>query len=256
VQLKRLARELGEDIVGSDIRVPKYVLLANQIIDEIETGNLKPGQQLPGEADMAAALPASLGTIQKALARLSDQGVVVRRHGTGTFVSDGRQRLTDLWHFRFTDDDGSTLLPVFATVQSVAVTVDAGPWAPFLGTESDWICIERRIDVNDEFSCFARLFVSAVRFPGLLRVDRRRLENVTFRSYLKESYGVVTLRVTEQVAAETMPSDICQAMKIPVSTTGLVYHLRGYGYRDAPLSYQVIYIPPNARRLEFGSHRG
>jgi GntR family transcriptional regulator len=255
VELDRLARAMGEENVAGGPRVPKYVVLSDQIIGEIEAGNLKPGERLPGEADMAAQLPASLGTIQKALSRLADQGMVERRHGTGTFVADGRQRLIDLWHFRFLADDDETLLPVFATVKDIRTTSVDGPWSRFLGIDGEWVCIERKINVNGEFDCFARFFVSAKKFPGLSQISRHVLDNVSFRSFLKDSYDVTTLRVAEQVAAETMPEDICRVMGLASETTGLVYHLRGFGYRDEPISYQVVYIPPNARRLEFGPTR-
>jgi len=246
---------MGDETADDGPRVPKYVVLSDQIVGEIEAGSLQPGERLPGEADMAAALPASLGTVQKALSRLVDQGMVVRRHGTGTFVSDGRRRLIDLWHFRFLADDEETLLPVFATVQNLEKTSRDGPWVKFLGPSGDGIGIERKINVNGEFDCFARFFVSAEKFPGLERTSRHRLDNVSFRTFLKDTYGVATVRVAEQVAAETMPDDICDVMGLGSGTTGLVYHLRGFGYRDAPVSYQLVYIPPNSRRLEFGPRR-
>jgi len=233
-------------------KIPKYVVLSDQIVANIEAGNLKSGERLPGEADLAAVLPVSLGTIQKALSRLVDQGMVVRRHGTGTFVADGRQRLTDLRHFRFLADDDETLLPVFATVKAISVISHDGPWVRFLGVEGSHICIERKINVNGEFDCFARFYVADERFPALAKTDRHRLDNVSFRTFLKDNYGVATMRVAELVAAETMPDDICEVMGLAVKTTGLVYHLRGFGYRDGPVSYQIVYIPPASRRLEFG----
>jgi len=255
LQLDRLAKVLGEESATGEMRVPKYVVLSDQIIGEIEAGNLLPGERLPGEAEMAAALPASLGTIQKALSRLADQGMVVRRHGTGTFVSDGRRRLIDLWHFRFLADDDETLLPVFATVENITLTATTGPWARFLGAGVKYVCIERRIDVNEEFDCFARFFVSAEKFLGLAELDHKALDNISFRAFLKEQYGVATLRVAEQVAAEIMPDDICKVMDLNARSVGLVYHLRGFGYKETPVSYQVVYIPPNSRRLEFGPAR-
>lgn len=44
------------------------------------------GQRLPGERDIAASFGLSRGTIQKALAILERQGLVQRRHGSGTYA--------------------------------------------------------------------------------------------------------------------------------------------------------------------------
>ncbi len=255
LELDRLARIMDEGTALEGPRVPKYVLLSDQIVEDIEAGSLLPGQQLPGEADMAACLPASLGTIQKALARLVDQGMVVRRHGTGTFVADGHQRLVDLRHFRFLDDDNKTLLPVFATVQNIYKTSDHGPWDDFFDIKGDCVCVERKINVNSEFICFSRFYIPADDYPDFVKNDHHALNNISIRSFLKDKYGVSTARVDEEVAAETMGDDICAKMGLAAGSVGLVYHLRGFSYRDQPVSYQTVYIPPNCRRLEFGPIR-
>ena len=68
-------------------RVPKYLRLSNAMLDAIESGEFRPGSRMPGERYLMDTLPVSLGTIQKAMNALVDQGVVIRRPGMGTFVS-------------------------------------------------------------------------------------------------------------------------------------------------------------------------
>jgi DNA-binding LacI/PurR family transcriptional regulator len=46
------------------------------------------GRRLPGEREMSEALGISRGTLQKALEALELRGVVVRRHGSGTFAAE------------------------------------------------------------------------------------------------------------------------------------------------------------------------
>jgi len=245
---------LAEKLQGSGHRgaprVPKYILLSDGIVSAVDAGDLQPGEQLPGEHDLAAALPASLGTIQKALGRLVEQGVVIRRHGSGTFIADQSDQLHDLWHFRFRGDDGHTLLPVFSTVRSITRTATTGEWSEFLGTCKDYICIEREIDVNGEFRCLGRLYLSAAPFEDLLTLDIASLDNTNIRALLREQFGVPTVRIEEQVGAEHFAADISKILWLPDATTGLVCHILGYGFRETPVSYQLVFIPPNARRLE------
>ena len=231
-------------------RVPKYILLSDGISGAVDKGELKPGEQLPGEHDLAAALPASLGTIQKALSRLVEQGVIVRRHGSGTFITEQSDQLHDLWHFRFRSDDGQSLLPVFTKVKSIKKTSDHGDWSDFLGLDKEFICIEREIDVNGEFSCLGRIYLDSKRFAKLLKIRKTELDNVNIRSVLREEFKVPTVRIAEQVGAEQFAPDVCDALKLKKLTTGLVCHILGYGYRDQSVSYQLVYLPPNARRLE------
>jgi len=250
VELSRLAETLS-DLSGPEAaRVPKYLLLSDGIARAVETGELAAGERLPGEAELAAQLPASLGTIQKALAHLSERGLIVRRHGAGTFVSDRKRQLHDLWHFRFLADDGVTLLPVFTKVEGVAIVTGEGPWSSFLAPAEAFVRIQRRIDVNGEFPCLSRLYVDHPKFKGLLKEKKRALDNANIRALLREKCGAPTLRIVEQVGAEIMPPDVCKSLGIDTSAIGMVCHILGYGFRDAPLIYQLLFVPPGARRLE------
>ena len=57
------------------------------IIDEIKFGNLKPGDKLPGERDLAESLGVSRVPLREAIRSLSLMGVLKTRHGEGTFVN-------------------------------------------------------------------------------------------------------------------------------------------------------------------------
>ena len=249
MRLTRLAEALnhGEDV--GHARVPKYLRLSEEIAHAIDAGELRAGERLPGESELADNLPASLGTIQKALGHLAERGVVVRRHGAGTFVAGAPLQLHDLWHFRFLGDDGS-VLPVFTRVTQVASVSDDGPWADFLESGGGHIRIDRELDVNREFMVASRVFLDADRFGALARTRPSSLDNANIRAVLRERFDAPTLRVVEEAGAERMPDDVCALLGLAAGTTGLVLHIRGYGYHDVPLSYQLVYTPPNTRRLE------
>jgi GntR family transcriptional regulator len=53
----------------------------------IERGAFQPGDQLPSEADLAAQMGISRPTLREALSNLEQGGIVVRKHGVGTFVA-------------------------------------------------------------------------------------------------------------------------------------------------------------------------
>lgn len=52
-------------------------------------GTYQPGEQLPSETDLAGQLGISRATLREALQNLEQEGIVVRRHGVGTFVTNG-----------------------------------------------------------------------------------------------------------------------------------------------------------------------
>ena len=71
------------------LRKPKY----QQVFEAIEQGLLskryQPGQKLPSEAALVEEFGASRITVVRALRELQQRGIVQRRAGSGTYVTDG-----------------------------------------------------------------------------------------------------------------------------------------------------------------------
>ena len=64
----------------------KYMLIANDIRNQIANGLLKANEQLPFEKDICTKYAASKMTAKKALDILVSEGLIVKRRGSGTFV--------------------------------------------------------------------------------------------------------------------------------------------------------------------------
>ena len=77
--------------------VPIYLQLMEQVKHAIETGALRPGEQLPGMRPLAEELVINPNTVAKAYRELEHEGVIELRHGAGAFVSGnaGTKKLTD-----------------------------------------------------------------------------------------------------------------------------------------------------------------
>src|SRR5882672_7658652 len=55
----------------------------------IERKELRPGDRLPAERDLAARIGVSRPTVRMGLHALAAMGCVESRHGSGTFITDG-----------------------------------------------------------------------------------------------------------------------------------------------------------------------
>lgn len=77
--------------------VPIYLQLMEQVKHAIETGALRPGEQLPGIRPLAEELVINPNTVAKAYRELEHEGVIELRHGAGAFVSASARarKLTD-----------------------------------------------------------------------------------------------------------------------------------------------------------------
>src|SRR5262245_30297965 len=67
--------------------VPIYLQLMEQVKHAIETGALRPGDQLPGIRPVAEELVINPNTVAKAYRELEHDGVIELRHGAGAFVA-------------------------------------------------------------------------------------------------------------------------------------------------------------------------
>ena len=70
--------------------VPKYVQLREALSTALRRGEWKAGDRLPTETELVELTALSLGTVQRALRDLVDDGLVVRNQGSGTFVAESR----------------------------------------------------------------------------------------------------------------------------------------------------------------------
>src|SRR5512142_1291098 len=67
--------------------VPLAQQVANEVLSGIVAGTLGDGEGLlPSEAELSERFQVSRATVRDALSRLEQRGVIIRRHGIGTFV--------------------------------------------------------------------------------------------------------------------------------------------------------------------------
>lgn len=82
---------MGETLqvdLSSDDGRPIYRQIVSQIKYNIASGVLSSGDELPGIRPLAEQLLVTPNTIVKAYGTLEAEGVIVKRHGAGTFVAE------------------------------------------------------------------------------------------------------------------------------------------------------------------------
>jgi GntR family transcriptional regulator len=72
---------------------PLYLVLKRSIEDAVRGGSIGPGDALPSERDIASRADISRVTVRKAVQDLVRSGVLVQRHGSGTFVAPRVERV-------------------------------------------------------------------------------------------------------------------------------------------------------------------
>jgi GntR family transcriptional regulator len=77
----------GINISQTDER-PMYLQITEQIRQRIAAGDWPPGKELPSIRGLAIDLRVSVITVKRAYLDLENDGVIVTRHGKGSFVAE------------------------------------------------------------------------------------------------------------------------------------------------------------------------
>ena len=228
---------------------PKYLRLRHSLAAAIGEGRWKAGARMPAENRITQATGLSLGTVQRALRTLADEGLVVRRHGTGTFVASGESPMhAPFYHCRFLDEDGR-LLPIYSKFQRRHPAKGDGAWRKALGEGADVLCIERIFSINGEFSIYTHLYFDADRLPALAKAPAARLSGVNVKSLIAHEHHISLARFTETMRVAVFPPYVCEAIGVKPRTAGAVLEIVALDRNGEPVYFQDLFIPPGERRL-------
>lgn len=236
---------------AQDREVPKHARLRAAVVEAVRSGALPAGTKIAGERDLSEALGLSLGTTQKALGRLVEDGFLVRRQGHGTFVGSHRQPVSGSWHYRFIEEDGGHELPVFATLLQRELTLDSGPWIRALGEDATgYVSLRRRLDIGGRFACASRLVLPAMRFGRLMRVAERRLHDVNLKTLLEHEFAAPTLRASGVANVVAIGRRDAAVIGVPTGTMGLQVDIVGCTFGHVPITFQRMIVPPTPHGLK------
>lgn len=85
------------------VRIPKYAQIKQDILDDIKSGNLKPGDRVDGESLLKSKYDVSAITVRKAFTDLINDGYLTGVQGVGTFVTKKRMNRS-LTSISFSDE--------------------------------------------------------------------------------------------------------------------------------------------------------
>lgn len=231
--------------------LPKVAQICDAVSKLIASGKIKEGDKLPGERELSVALKVSLGTVQKALSLLMNDGELVREHGRGTFAKANRRAMRELWHYRFRDTETNELLPVYAKVVDRALVQSEPVLNTSLGDDDKgYIRISRLINIGDRFACWSEMYLRATRFNRLLDLPISDVESVNLKQLLNEEFNVPTLAVQQTAAVVNPAKEICKRIGIATATACLRLQVVATSRRREPITFQKIYVPPVRYELE------
>jgi len=193
--------------------LPAYKLIQGTIIRRVELGQLKPGDAVASERELARIHGVSLMTARHALAGLEREGIVVRRRGSGTFIAPPKIHFNKL--MSYTEEMSGRGLSVSSKVLSLTVIETEPEIAARLAlpATSGLIKVERLRFGGDEPFAIETCYLSASEFGGLTRA---RLDRLSLFSVLEHDYGLEIAHADEEVDATTADPHSAKLLDIPL----------------------------------------
>ena len=99
-----ITRKILNSKISIESEVPLYFQLVKVIKSFVAAKALKPGDLIPGEYDFCKAFGISRSTVRHAISELEEQGLVIRRRGLGTFISEPKLNRNINRLYSFTND--------------------------------------------------------------------------------------------------------------------------------------------------------
>jgi GntR family transcriptional regulator len=191
----------------------------DRVLDLID--QLGVGEAIPSERQLTSDLGVSRLTVRAALDDLVREGYLVRRRGSGTFVSEPKiaQELTLT---SFTDDMRRRgMKPASRTLELRVVPAGARLGRFLHVSPSEPIVAAKRLRLADqETMAIETLHVREALVPGLTAAD---LERGSFYELLRERYGIVIAGGIQTIEPTVTSEEESEALGVPLHSPAFLF---------------------------------
>ena len=225
--------------VTTDNGSPRYVQIRESLRAEIAQGTFKPGQRLLPEDELASQYGVSRMTVRQALTDLIDAGIVYRRHGVGTFVSQthierDHSKLTNF--FEVAEEEGIIakanvlVSEVIPAKRQVAIALKLEEGEPVIRIKTLRFANEIPVTVHDAHVPY-RLF------PDLLKNNFERSHIWTHL----EGYGYRVKRAIQKIEARDADEEMAQLLNVELGGPILYKERTVYVEDGTPVEFTYCY---------------
>jgi GntR family transcriptional regulator len=216
--------------------LPAYQKIQRAIRQRIEAKQLKPGDAVSSERELARIHNVSLMTARHALATLEREGVVERRRGAGTFVAPPRIQFNKL--MSYTEQMASRGLTPSSKIINAKIVEDEQEIAARLGlgAASRMVKIERVRITADEPFAMETCYLPAAEFAELVHAP---LARGSLFAALEHDYGIELAYADEEVDATVAEGRVAQLLNLRAGAPLLRIRQVIYSSKNQPLIYVV-----------------
>src|ERR1700674_3969086 len=250
---KKLRAISGESMPAKNrTGLPAYQRIQSAIRKRIESGQLRPGDAVPSERDLAKIHEVSLMTARHALASLEREGIVERRRGIGTFVAAPKIHFNKL--MSYTEQMASRSLTAGSKVLFARLIDNEHEAAARLSLPptSSVIKLERLRHAAGEPFALESCYLSADEFSGILDapIGRESLFGI-----LERNYKVEIGYADEEIDATAADPRIAELLAVPRRDPLLRIRQVIYSTKGKAIMYVLGYYRSDRHNLVIRRYR-
>src|SRR3954463_12670649 len=199
-------------IANTNGRGSKQALVRDEILGMLD--ELRVGDALPSERRLASDLGVSRPTLRAVIDELVREGLLLRRHGSGTYVAEPKIALP-LTMTSFSEDmarRGMRPSSQVLTFEAISAGAKLGQRLRISPAEPVWAIRRLRL-ADDETMAIEFLHVPKRVVPKLKRED---LEGHSFYELLRERFGVVVASGVQTIEPTVTSEDEAEILGVPL----------------------------------------
>jgi GntR family transcriptional regulator len=229
-------RKLGDRLrLRSGSGVPAHVQIEEQLAERIASGELRTGDRLPPERDLARDLNVSRMTVRQALASLAGRGLVERGVGRGTFVAS-RKVDHDLTRVAgFSEQLARQGLEPGARI--LDVTEAAAGWrisaALEIAPKASVVRVQRLRLAGDVPMALEDSWIPSERFPDLAGQDL----GGSLYALMRDAYGAAPVRAIERLEPVLARAHEARALDVPARSPLMLVERTAYSGDGTPVEF-------------------
>lgn len=217
---------------------PLYRQIKNLIMQGLASGEWRPGEAIPSEAELAVRFNVSQGTVRKAIDEMAAENLVVRKQGKGTYVASHNDPRAFFRFLRVVPDEGGVAVP-----QSVPLEC----WRAKAGHEAARILdiplgspiniVRRLLKFDGKPVVLDEIYLPGEVFQGLtLEVLQNNQDSLY--TLFETRFGVRMIRAEERIRAVAADRASAELLNVDEGSPLLSVERVTYTYGEKPVEWR------------------
>ncbi|MCE2680460.1 MAG: GntR family transcriptional regulator [Burkholderiales bacterium] len=188
-------------VVRSPTFSPLYQQIKALIMQSLGQGEWKPGELIPSEVELSLRFGVSQGTVRKAIDELSNENLLVRRQGKGTFVATHNEARAHFRFLRLVPDTGEPKYPESRIVEfkRLRLPADITRLLELKAGESGFV-ISRVLSFNAKPTVLDEIWLPLGPFKGL-SIEQLNAWSGPLYGFFESTFDVCMVSAEERIKA-------------------------------------------------------